>query len=137
MTKKQWIWLVVGLGVFSQVPALLFKGGSPAGAMAKPGEPASVVSTPQQDRSATQVPSKPALSRSEAKVDVSDLPPMDDADHMIGAMINLNGFLCARPTLVQPAGSPDLYAVQCITHRSGRGISNYLVNARTNQVTKI
>lgn len=95
-----------------------------------------VVLTPEQHRFAVEETAKTRTESSET-IDLADLPPMDDADRMIGAVINLNGHLCARPTLVQPTGSQDLYAVQCITYRSGKGISNYLVNSRTNEVTKI
>ena len=62
---------------------------------------------------------------------------MDDADKMIGAVINLNGYLCARPIQVQPTEYENVYGVQCITRRDGTGISNYIVNSRTNEVTKI
>lgn len=61
---------------------------------------------------------------------------LDGADKMIAVAINLNGYLCARPVEVREV-STNLYGVQCITNRDGSGISNYLVNSRTNEVTPI
>lgn len=91
--------------------------------------PDPVISTPQKAS---------ALSKEELRkaVKMSDLPPMDDVDRMIGATINLNGYLCARPIEVAEAGT-GLYGVRCITRRDGTGISDYLVNARTNDVEPI
>ena len=70
------------------------------------------------------------------KVRMSDLPPMDEVDKMIGTVINLNGHLCGRPIQVREAGT-GLYGVRCITRRDGTGISDYLVNSRTNEVEPI
>lgn len=61
---------------------------------------------------------------------------LDDADRLIRLAINLNGYLCAKPIEVRPAGN-DLYGVRCIMYRSGQGRANYLVNTRTNEVSEI
>jgi len=65
------------------------------------------------------------------------LSDLDDADRAIRRAINLSGNLCAKPIEVLPTGSPGLYGVQCITYRDGSGLSTYLVNSRTNEVSGI
>lgn len=61
---------------------------------------------------------------------------LDNADRAIAATINLNGYLCAKPIEVRYAAT-DLYGVRCITNRNGTGISDYLVNSRTGEVSVI
>jgi hypothetical protein len=78
-----------------------------------------------------RVTSKSQLSSPPAKA--TDL---DEADHAIGAAINLKGYLCARPIEVREAAS-NLYGVRCVTNRDGTGISDYLVNPRSGEVTPI
>lgn len=74
--------------------------------------------------------SAPSESRSIKPTD------LDDADRAIALVINLNGYLCAKPIEVRPAGT-DLYGVRCVMSRSGEGRANYLVNTRTNEVSEI
>lgn len=64
------------------------------------------------------------------------LSDLDESDRAIRLAINQSGHLCARPIQVQEAGT-GLYGVQCITNRDGTGLSNYLVNSRTNEVQEI
>ena len=78
---------------------------------------------------------------SPAKEPINIPPPksvaqMDESDRMIAFAINKSGNLCARPIEVREAGG-GLYGVRCITNRNGTGISDYLVNARTNEVIPI
>jgi hypothetical protein len=58
------------------------------------------------------------------------------ASDFIGATINMQGHLCARPIEAQQA-SDGLYGVGCVTQRNGYGRSNYLINTRSGEVTKI
>ena len=80
--------------------------------------------------------SKEPASAPAKPVRMKDLPPQDDADRAIGAAINLNGHLCARPIMVQEVAT-QMYAVRCITRRDGTGMSDYLVNSRTSEVEAI
>lgn len=66
-------------------------------------------------------------------VKVGDL---DEADKAIRLTINLAGHLCAKPILVQSAGSGH-YGVTCILYRSGKGRANYLVQLSTGKVTAL
>lgn len=61
---------------------------------------------------------------------------LDDAARAVALVINLNGYLCAKPIEVRQAGA-DLYGVRCIMYRSGEGRANYLVNTRSNEVSEI
>lgn len=81
---------------------MIFKVSSTPQAAAKPSAPKCVTMSPEEHRRATgtEAPRKPKSE--EAKFSMKDLPPMDGADKMIGAVINLNGYLCARPIQVQP-----------------------------------
>lgn len=62
---------------------------------------------------------------------------LDEADKAIRLVINLNGYLCAKPILVTPTDDGETFDVRCITNRSGKGRSRYLVNAETNNVVEI
>lgn len=132
MTKKQWIWLVCGLAVTSQLPAAFVPASNQPSETPKAevDDLSRPVVTPQSRTERTQVATAPA------RVRMSDLPPMDNADRAIGTAINLNGHLCARPIVVKEVGT-QMYAVRCITRRDGSGVSDYLVNARTSEVEPI
>lgn len=58
------------------------------------------------------------------------------ASDFIGATINTQGHLCARPVGAQKA-SDGLYGIGCVTNRSGHGQSFYLLNTRSGEVTAI
>lgn len=58
------------------------------------------------------------------------------ASDFIGATINSQGHLCARPVGAQKA-SDGLYGIGCVTSRSGTGQSFYLLNTRSGEVTAI
>ena len=94
------------------------------------------IAQPAIDKPSAPPSEAATVGKKRKTVNVADLPPMDDADKAIGAVINLNGHLCARPIEVKEAGT-GLYGVRCITRRDGTGISDYLVNSRTNEVEAI
>ena len=139
MTRKQWWGLICGLGLVSYLPAACGIGRSasleaadaPALTSAK-AERTAPASTTRSQTDAREEEGSPRQQSSEG----SYLPPMDEVDQMIGAVINMNGYLCARPIAVREAGT-GLYGVRCITRRDGTGISDYLVNSRTNEVEPI
>lgn len=134
LVMKVGLGLMVGVGVISQIPI------KPSPAESKSASPKYVVMSPDEHRRATgeSSGSKAKVAKNPVKasgpIRLSDL---DEADRAIRHAINLSGHLCAKPIEVAPTGSPDLYGVQCITNRDGSGISNYLVNSRTNDVTEI
>lgn len=58
-------------------------------------------------------------------------PDMKAASNFVGALINVNGHLCAQVINVVPAGGSN-YEVTCVQYRSGKGRVRYLVNGETN-----
>lgn len=92
------------------------------------------VTSPSPASIATVPPTADVAPPSKPKpIKLSDL---DESDRAIRLAINRGGHLCARPIEVQEVGT-GLYGVQCITNRDGTGLSNYLVNSRTNEVEAI
>jgi hypothetical protein len=59
-----------------------------------------------------------------------------NAADFVSVTINSRGYLCARPFEARKV-STQLYGVGCLTHNSGYGRSNYLVNIRTGEVEEM
>ena len=85
----------------------------------------------------TETRQKREKAASKAKSGPIKLSDLDEDQQAFRLLINVNGYLCAKPVEIVPTASVGVYRVQCITNRSGRGISNYFVNGMTNEVTEI
>lgn len=99
-----------------------------------PAKPVEAVKSPPQIIALPPSKTVAVTLKSAGAIKIADL---DEGERLIRLIINANGYLCAKPIEVRPTGSEGLYGVQCITHRSGEGTANYLVNARTKEVTEI
>lgn len=55
---------------------------------------------------------------------------VEQAEHAVAALINLNGHLCAKPVDVRPLTvKQGTFEVTCIEYRGGSGKVRYLVDA--------
>jgi hypothetical protein len=55
---------------------------------------------------------------------------------VIAAMLNTQGYLCARVTSVTPLNQADTYEVRCIEYQGGTGTVDYILNAQTGTAFK-
>lgn len=58
------------------------------------------------------------------------------ASDFLAATINTQGYLCARPMEALKAAD-EMYGVGCVTNRNGYGRTNYIINTRSGEVSKI
>ena len=58
-------------------------------------------------------------------------PQVKAASDFVGALINADGYLCARVANVVPAAGGS-FVVTCVTHNNGNGRSKYLVDGSAN-----
>ena len=57
-----------------------------------------------------------------------------EVEKTIALMINLNGYLCAKVTTVNPLQLENTYEVRCIEYGGGTGTVDYIVAIRSDGV---
>ena len=131
---------VMGLGLLFWVGSCVF-GGSDEPAAPVRAETAADAAVNRLNTVANEIERNGAARDAKAltgedtgRVDYDDL---DEADRAIRLAINLSGNLCAKPILVSPMALAGKYAVTCITNRTGRGRSRYIVDSGTQEVVPV
>lgn len=77
----------------------------------------------------------PLSANAEAQKESGNLT-REEIKEVLAAVLNMQGFLCAKVTDVTPLAQKNLFEVRCIEYRGGRGTVDYILDTTTMKAFK-